>query len=541
MHQMTEKLLTLWPELVMLIGACACLLVGLSPSASTRKGPAWVAALTLITAAHLVIFSNAFNPDPLHGHGALAVQLDTVSFIKLAIIAVGLLLLMVASQVPDRLRQTIDAEQRAQRGAPFETGDALNGEFFAFFLFSLTGAMLCAGARDLVWLFLALELTSLPTYVMVAIARDRADAQEAAVKYFFLGAMAAAVFLYGFTLIYGATGYTQYDQIITYIHTLTAQGTPVSPLFIAGIVLAIVGVSFKIAAVPMHFYAADVYQGAATPVTAFLAFVPKTAGFIALLGLLSLAAPLGYTQLQPITWLLWTMAVLTMTVGNILGLLQNNVKRVLAYSSIAHSGYMLVGLIAAHAAATHPDAAPAQNALGNGTAALLFYLVAYGLATLGAFAVLGCVTHKGDEAQTFDDIAGLGRRHPMLGAVMLLSVLSLVGLPPMVGFLGKIYLFGSAFQHGFVWLVVIAVLNSAVSAVYYLRIIGACYFSQPNDDTQAIPVPARRIGAAVAALAALALGIAGNQLVDAVNDATITTTDDTQTVPAPTRHVSTNW
>jgi len=520
---MIDRIATLWPEIALLVGACLCMVIGLSASPGWRKAPVWVAAGSLGLAGYCVLHA------PSHGVASLAggsqapwLDLGLPGFVKLAIVGVGLLLLLVAVQVPEHLPQTIDAEASAASGKPFDPSEMMRGEFFAFFLFSLAGAMLCAGADDLVWLFLSLELTSLPTYVMVAITRDRAQAQEAAVKYFFLGAMAAAVFLYGFTLIYGATGFTQYPQIASYIHAQASSPTGLPPLLVTGIVLAVVGISFKIAAVPMHFYTADVYQGAAIPVTAFLAFVPKTAGFVALIGLLGLVGHANPDQIQPIVWLIWGMAVLSMTVGNVLGLLQNNVKRVLAYSSIAHSGYMLVGLVAALAAAGDPNAVDPSQHLGNGVAALLFYLVAYGLATLGAFAVLGCLTHRGEEAQTFDDIAGLGRRHPLLGVIMLVSVLSLVGLPPMIGFLGKIYLFGSAIQYGYIGLVVIAVLNSAVSAVYYLRIIGACYFSEPNDDTQqANAMGTRRLGAAIAALGAVALGVAGSQLVDAAHNAAV--------------------
>ncbi len=516
MTSITDKLVTLWPAIALLIGACVSMLIGLSPTRSTRKLPAQVAALSLLVAGWLV-WRQGF--DASVDEAAVAMQPAIAWFVSLSIVGVGLLLLLVAAGVPDHLSQTQDAEARCDRGGSFEPGDVMRGEFFAFFLFSLAGAMLCAQADDLVWLFLALELTSLPTYVMVATARDRADAQESAVKYFFLGAMAAGVFLYGFTLIYGATGFTQYDQILGYIHTQAAQGQGVSPLLSLGLVLAVVGVSFKIAAVPMHFYTADVYQGAATPVTAFLAFVPKTAGFVSLIGLLGLAVPLGTDQLQPLVGLLWCMAVASMTAGNVLGLLQDNVKRVLAYSSIAHSGYMLVGLLV-FLSAGGARMAGGDGALGGGLAALLFYLIAYGLATLGAFAVLGCVTRDGQEAQTFDDIAGLGRRHPTLGAVLIVSVLSLLGLPPMVGFLGKIYLFGGAFEHGYVWLVIIAVLNSAVSAVYYLRIIGACYFAGDASPLHPVAVPARRVGAAVAAIGAVVLGIGGDALVQAAKDAT---------------------
>ncbi len=518
MNPMLDKLSTLWPEMTLLAGACVCMLAGLSGSAVVRRSPRWIAAVSLLLAGLCVATSSV--AEPRHTGAALVGVAGLAVYVKMAIVAVGLLLLLIASQVPDRLRQTQDAEAATGRGGVFDPAGVMRGEFFAFFLLSLCGAMLCAGAEDLVWLFLALELTSLPTYVMVATSRDRAGAQESAVKYFFLGAMAAAVFLYGFALIYGATGSTQYDQIAAFVHAQSASGQALPPLFIVGLVLAVVGVSFKIAAVPMHFYAADVYQGAAGPVTAFLAFVPKTAGFVSLIGLLGPACQANAEQLQPVIWLLWIMAVLSMTVGNTLGLLQHNVKRVLAYSSIAHSGYMLVGLIAAVAAATTPGAVTAGEHLGNGVAALLFYLVAYGLATLGAFAVLGCVTtDQGDEAQTYDDIAGLGQRHPLLGVIMLISVLSLVGLPPMVGFLGKIYLFGSAIQHGYIWLVIIAVLNSAISAVYYLRIIGACYFAKPNDQTQVAVSPAVQLGALVAAVGAVMLGVAGGRLVDAARDA----------------------
>jgi len=510
-----DKIVTLWPEITLLTGACVCMLIGLSPSARLRQLPAWIAASSLLIAGTILCHDPSTKFDIL----PLALPTSLAPFVKLAIVGIGLLLLLVTSGVPEGLKQTRDTEAHKALGKPFEPGNTMRGEFFAFFLLSLTGAMLCAAAQDLVWLFLALELTSLPTYVMVATTRDRAQAQEAAVKYFFLGAMAAAVFLYGFTLIYGATGSTQYSEIIAYLAHQTATGGGISPLFIVGMALAIIGVSFKIAAVPMHFYTADVYQGAATPVTAFLAFVPKIAGFVSLLGLLGLTTALDAPHRQPVVWLLWTMAVLTMTVGNVLGLLQTNVKRVLAYSSIAHTGYMLVGLIVVMAA-SNAAIVDAQQPIGNGAAALVFYLIAYGLATLGAFAVLGSVTCRGEEAQTFDDIAGLGRQNPLLGVIMLVSVLSLVGLPPLVGFLGKIYLFGSAIQHGYVWLVVIAVLNSAVSAVYYLRIISACYFSPPNPQTHTDIQPARRLGAALAALAALVLGVAGNRLVNATHNAT---------------------
>ena len=249
-------------------------------------------------------------------------------------------------------------------------------------------------------------------------------------------------------------------------------------------------------------------------VTAFLAFVPKTAGFVSIILLLSTlgAEPLGQIA-APLAAVLWIIAALTMTVGNVMGLLQSNVKRVLAYSSIAHSGYMLVGLMGGV-----PGGA-SRGALGNGVGAVLFYLVAYGLATLAAFAILGTLHRRGEDAETFDDLSGLRHRHPWLATVMLLSVLSLLGLPPMIGFLGKIYLFGSAVQAGYVWLVVIAVINSAISAVYYLRIAGAVFFGPPNESIDTTYAVGGRISATIAGVLALVLGFWGNGLVNRANDA----------------------
>lgn len=505
MGTLAEKVATLWPEIIMMIGAVACLFTGLAPNIAVRKLTGVICGLTLIAAALMVGPSGSTASGV--GLGALA------PFIKYATLGVGLILLLVAAGVPEGLRQVHETEH----AKAFEPGNNIRGEFFAFFLMSLTGVMLTAGADDLAWLFLALELTSLPTYVMVATSRDRMAAQESAVKYFFLGAMGAAIFLYGFALIYGATGHTDFAGIAA-----VAQAGPPSQLLMMGLMLSVVGICFKIAAVPMHFYTADVYQGAATPVTAFLAFVPKTAGFAALILVLGLV---GWPLPGPLVALLWIIAVLTMTVGNVLGLLQDNVKRVLAYSSIAHSGYILVGVLAG-ATVTSPTGGWAEvgpAVLTNGLAGVLFYLVAYGLGTIAAFAVLGCLRKRGDEAQTYDDIAGLVKRHPDLAGIMVVSVLSLIGLPPLVGFLGKVYLIGPAYHAGYVWLVVITVLNSAISAAYYLRIANACILGKA-DDAEPItlaPSVARRLGAGVAALLAVAmgLGIGGASLVGGANDA----------------------
>lgn len=494
---MIEKIATLWPEIIMLSGACLCMIVGLSPKAAARRATVWIAAAAL-TAAGWAVHSSY----PIDGAVGLA------PYVKLAVALVGLLLLMATAGVPDQLKMTRDSERSENTDKRFEPGDVMRGEFYAFFLFSLTGVMLCSEAGDLVWLFLALELTSLPTYVMVAVSRDRRAAQESAVKYFFLGAMAAAVFVYGFALIYGACGFTEFRAIADHIAT---HG--VSPLMLAGLILSIIGLAFKIAAVPMHFYAADVYQGAHVAVTAFLAFVPKTAGFVAIILLLQLV-PAQQTPME-IKTLLWIMAAATMTVGNVLGVLQHNVKRVLAYSSIAHSGYMLVPLA---------GGVGWRAANGDGAAAVMFYLVVYGLATLASFAVLGCLQRQGDEAQTYDDLAGLVKREPAMAGVMLLSLLSLIGLPPLAGFLGKFYLLSSAVavaeaDLAVMVLVVIAVVNSAIAAVYYLRIIAACFFSESREPIQRIAGVVRPLAAGLAVIAAIFIGVRGGWLVDAAKNA----------------------
>lgn len=491
---MLEKLNTLWPEIILGIAAAVVLIVGLSPQRALRRSTVWISGLGLVAAAAVALVMR--DAQGAFIAGAFA------TYVKVAVCGVGLLLLIAAAEVPDESGADLEA-------TAFDPANVSRGEFFAFMLLSLMGAMLCAGAGDLVWLFLALELTSLPTYIMVATSRDRLEAPEAGIKYFFLGALSAAIFLYGFALIYGGTGYTTFDEIRM---AIAAEG--LSPLVLVGLLLAIVGMCFKIAAVPMHLYAADVYQGAASPVTALLAFVPKTAGFVALILLIGL---LGWPMEEPrIVGLLWILAVLTMFVGNTLALRQTNVKRVLAYSSIAHSGYMLVGLVVG------PGAAGDPLTVRNGLAAVLFYLVIYGVMNLGAFAVLGMLKAKGEDAETYDDLRGLAQRHPGLAAIMAVCILALAGVPPLVGFWGKLYLFGAAISAQFIWLAILALVNSAMAAVYYLRIVGVCYLDAPQaDELQVAARPWRKVSATVAAVAVVALSLLTMPLVDAARTAAV--------------------
>ncbi|MEM7575975.1 MAG: NADH-quinone oxidoreductase subunit N [Planctomycetota bacterium] len=509
MEVLLQKITTLWPEITLLLGAISCLVTGLHPSRAARNLTPWVAALSMGVASLLVAFVPEPTAHPL-GYDGLS------AYIELAVLGVGLLLLAVAAGLPDVVKQHRRSEPAADRGR-FEPADALKGEFYAFFLLSITGCLMTAGASDLVWLFLALELVSLPTYVMIATTRDSSLAQESAIKYFFLGAMSAAMFLYGFALIYGATGFTDFANI-----SATVQMQGVTPMMTVGLVLAVLGLCFKVAAVPMHVYAADVYEGAATPVTAFLAFVPKVAGFVALMIVLGLV---GWPLPKAVVTLLAVIAVLTMTLGNLLAVVQTSLKRMLAYSSIAQSGYLMLGLIAGPAAVA---AATSGMAIGNGLAAILFYLPAYGLATVAAFAVVAALRTNKDadaEVETYDDLAGLAKRQPVLCGVLLIAALSLVGLPPLAGFAGKVMLGGSIAQSGIqplsALLLFALVLNSAISAAYYLRLGLTPFFGGDAETTHPRGVPLRFVAASLAAVGVVVMGLVlGSPIATAAHDVT---------------------
>jgi len=497
---MIEKLQLLHPEIVLFAASCVMLVLGLSKASWVRAMCAPFTALALIVAG-LVAIPSVAEWLGLIDHVQFQKTPLLLPFAKVMVAGVGLILLPLMPGVVDR---SLDAA--ARRGVPFDASRSTRGEFYAFLLFSLTGVMLCATADDLIWLFLALELTSLPTYIMVAISTDRLRSMEAGVKYFFLGAFGAATFLMGFALLYGAAGSTDLHQIAEAFKDAGGAG----PVGTAGLVLAVLGVSFKIAAFPMHFYAADVYQGAAAPVSAYLAFAPKAAGFFALAALLSTAGWLGETSLggdlpEAVRITLWVMAALTMTIGNAMAIQQTNAKRILAYSSIAHSGYMLVGLVAG----------PGKEVAEDGLGAVLFYLLVYGVTNAGAFAVIASLEKPGEdgrpvEANEVDDLRGLCRTRPLLGWTLVISALALLGMPPLFGFWGKIPLFSSALSAGEIVLVVILALNSAAAAFYYLRLAAAPLLTEPDHERPRPTLgdaPTRRLSALLSATGAIVMVI----------------------------------
>jgi NADH-quinone oxidoreductase subunit N len=346
-------------------------------------------------------------------------------------------------------------------------------EYFASLVLVVAGAMLVAGANELVLLFLGLELISIPTYVLLYLPRRDAASQEAAAKYFYLSVFSSALFLYGLSFVYGATGTTNMHAIAAPAAEWTRAESPVAPpaTLLVAAVFIMAGLGFKVAAVPFHFYAPDVYQGTTNTLAALLAWVPKAAGFLAMRRLVSAGLPYLDDEIMRLAWVL---AAATMTWGNLLGLLQNNLRRLFAYSSIAHAGYMLIAIGVGTAGSSRFFPL-------SGSESVTFYLVAYAAMTLGAFAVVIYVSSDDRPVETVDDLAGLGRTNPWTALAMAVFLFSLTGIPITAGFWGKVTIFSSALTLGnreYVILAVIGVVNAVISSYYYLRIIGVMFMQE---------------------------------------------------------------
>lgn len=481
-----EYLRSLLPEILLVAGASVVLLSGPSRSARARKAASWTALLT-IAAALVCAWQSGFI-RPAHDTAPFGVRLGPLAlYVRLVALSVGLLVVLVNLHLPN-------AHDRR--------------EHLSMILFALAGVLLTAVADDLITLFLALELASVPTYALVAAGRDDLRAPEAGLKYFFLGALAAAFLLYGFSFLYGAGGTLRLSVLVGAMQV----GRPWA---LVGLVLVLAGLGFKIAAVPLHAYAPDVYQGAASPVTGLLGFFPKVAGFVALIRLLAMVPVAFVDQAREVVWIppdvifwiLWAMAAATMTLGNCVALMQTNVKRILAYSSIAHSGTMLVGVLV--------GPAPGAGPMRDGWSAVLFYLVTYGVANLGAFGILAYLHVRSKPAEELEDLAGLARTNPASAAALAVCLFSLMGMPPAAGFFGKLCIFSGALSVGnavphrlaMIVLAVIGVLNSAVAAAYYLRVIAACYLREPQENPTPVPSRALRLGITVCATFSVLVGL----------------------------------
>ena len=370
------------------------------------------------------------------------------------------------------------------------------GEYYALVLLSALGMMLMAATAELISIYLALELTSISLYVLVGFLKDPKSA-EASLKYLLLGAVASAVLLFGMALVFGFTGKTQLGEIAQAIQSLSLSGVLASPGLILGIVLMVAGFGFKIAAVPFHMWVPDVYEGAPTPVTAYLSVGSKAAGFAVILRVF-------FTAFWLPSWLglEWglvfaVLGAIGMTLGNIVAIPQTNIKRMLGYSSIAQAGYLMVGLATM-------GFSPAADVVGR--SGLLFFLASYALTNLGAFTAIIAISNKLD-SDLIQDYSGMGRRAPLLALALTLCLISLIGMPPAAGFMAKFYIFSGAVQHGLLWLVIIAVINSVISAYYYLRVVKVMWLGEPLSAEKVPSSGALRLALSLSCLGVLLLGI----------------------------------
>lgn len=435
----------------------------------TENLSCWISIMGLITAASWAMSSvsesrNAFN-------GMLSTG-GYASFFAMIFAASGILCIMLSRSY------------LAKSGIE-------HGEYYALLLFAVVGMMLMAAAADLVIFFLGLEMMSICFYVLAGFARRRVPSNEAALKYFLLGAFASGFLLYGIALLYGATGTTNITAIVGQTGRLLN-----APLFTIGLGLLLIGLAFKVAAVPFHMWVPDVYEGAPTTVSAFMSTGGKAAAFSAVLLVFAPKLVDRFVQIQDI---LAAIAALSMIVGNVIAISQSNVKRMLAYSSIAHAGYILTGVVAANT---------------YGSNGVLYYLAAYTVMNIGAFGVLSLLETEEGKNLTFDEYVGLSRVKPFVAGLMALFMFSLAGLPPFAGFFGKYYVFAGAVEAGFTWLAIVGVVMSVVSAYYYLRLVVVMYFREPGGRITE-PVNGLAVGALVlSAIVIIGMGLFPSTVLD---------------------------
>jgi len=432
----------------------------------------WISFVALVLTAGVSVAQLVAGPssEPIF-HGAFAMDAYAHYFTLLFVTCAAITTLVTTYYLP-----------REQMG---------HEEFYALMFFSLAGMVVMAGGTNLISLFLGVEIMSYAIYVLAGFRRWSLRSNEAVLKYFFLGALSSGILLYGIAQIYGATGTTQLTGIADW---LTAGGSAMMPLFIIGMALSLIGLGFKVAAAPFHSWTPDVYEGAPAPVTGFMATAVKAASFAFFLRVLQtgfMPAKAEWVQV------LAALAVLTMFTGNILAFVQSNIKRMLAYSSIAHTGYLLMGLVA-----LSPSA---DNAAGS---AILYYLVAYSLTNLAVFACIAFLSKQGEKLVNIEDYAGVAQKYPWIALAMAIGMISLIGLPPTAGFFGKYYLFTAVLQQGYAWLAIIGILNSILSVYYYLRVVVTMYMKEPKTDWTGVSgLNLTRLAATICVVAILWAGI----------------------------------
>jgi NADH-quinone oxidoreductase subunit N len=456
--------LPILPLVTVSVAAMIVLLVGVRIEDDDSEGLGWLSIASLALAFVFSLAMVGVNGSAFSG--AIAIDGFSVFFEALILIAAGFTILMSLDY----------ASETRLPGA----------EYYSLLLFATLGMMLMAVGGDLIVIFVGLETMSIAIYVLAGLRRNDPRSNEAALKYFLLGAFSTGFLLYGIALTYGATGSIKLEAIR---HALEGASS-VNPLLLLGIALLLIGFGFKVAAVPFHMWTPDVYEGAPTPVTAFMAVGVKLAAFAAFLRVFMV-------HFGPVSvdwaWVLWVIAAITMTTGNLIALVQTNIKRMLAYSAIAHAGYILVGMTAVDA---------------HAGASVLYYLLAYAFTNLGAFSVVVALERTGEPSDLISDYRGLAERRPVLAAAMAIFLFSLTGVPPLAGFVSKFYIFSAALSAGLVWLVIIAVLNSVIAAYYYIYVVVAMYMQEDGVAVPSITAkPALAAAIALAALGTILIGI----------------------------------
>lgn len=491
------------PILILFGAAVVSVLVEAFAPRRARRAVQLVIVITSIVAA-LLVTVDLRGTRLVTGEGALAVDGPTLLMWGALLVMALLSAFLMAERTIDPLGDAFAARASTLPGSEDERQFAARGylqtEVWPFLLFALTGMLAFVAANDLLMMFVALEVMSLPLYLLAGMARRRRLlSQEAALKYFLLGAFSSAFFLYGAALLYGYSGSVGFVAISETLTAKTGEGS----LLVIGLALVMVGLLFKVAAVPFHQWAPDVYQGSPSPVTGFMAATVKIAAFGAILRLLYVAFGGMRWDWQP---MLWIIAALTMLVGSIIAITQSDVKRMLAYSSIAQAGFILIGVIAA-----------TPQGLGSS----LFYLIAYGFTTIGMFAIITMVRNASGEATSLAAWRGLGRKSPVIAGLFSLFLLSLAGIPLTSGFVGKFAVFAAAIDSGAVWLVIIGVVASVIAAFFYVRVVVLMYFADATDETASVVIPSTftTIALTASAVMTIALGVFPQWLLDIIEQA----------------------
>ncbi len=469
------QLVAIAPEIVLTIGACALLLFDLAIPKHEKDKLGYFAIGILavafygswkLAAVETEIFSGMFTLDPY------------ATFFKMLVYLAGALTILLSMTY-------------------LEVEKIHLGEYYAFILLATAGMMVMVSAGDLIMIYLGLELLSISLYTMAGFKRSESRSVEASAKYLILGSFSSAILLYGISILYGIAGTTNLKGLGAFF----AAGAVDNPGLLLSMSFLVVGFGFKVAAVPFHMWTPDVYEGSPTPVTAFMSVAPKAASFAVFLRVFAEALGGVKAHWQPI---LITVAVATMILGNVVAIVQTNIKRMLAYSSIAHAGYALIGIIVGG---------------GLGTMSLMLYLMIYALMNLGAFGVVIILRKGGMRGEDIADFTGLAKKNPVAAVIMLIFMFSLTGLPPTAGFVAKFYLFMGAVEAGLVWLAVVGVLLSAVSAYYYLRVVMVMYMREPGRDFDLATSPAASLALIVTTLAVLFIGLYPAPLIDATKAA----------------------